>query len=177
MGGNMRIERMLIGCISVALGSSPLWADHARAKIAGTTATTPVNGMVTLEDTQDGLKIDAQITQAPAGKHGFHIHEFGLCEDEGKAAGGHYNPAGHPHGDLLKEGIAKTHAGDFGNITIGDDGKGSLQAVIPHLALNTGKYTVAGRAFILHEKADDFSQPVGNAGARIGCGPILITKD
>jgi Cu-Zn family superoxide dismutase len=34
---------------------------------------------------------------------------------------------------------------------------------------------VAGRAFVLHEKADDFGQPVGNAGSRIGCGPIVLT--
>jgi Cu-Zn family superoxide dismutase len=29
-----------------------------------------------------------------------------------------------------------------------------------------------GRAIIVHEKADDGGQPVGNAGGRIGCGVI-----
>jgi len=28
---------------------------------------------------------------------------------------------------------------------------------------------------ILHEKVDDFSQPVGNAGGRIACGSIVLT--
>jgi Cu-Zn family superoxide dismutase len=36
--------------------------------------------------------------------------------------------------------------------------------------------TVAGRAVVVHEQEDDFSQPVGNAGGRIACGPIVITK-
>lgn len=173
----MKLNQVLVGCMSAVVLFSFAWADRGQAKITGTKAGVSVSGTMTLEDVKEGLKINAEITQAPAGQHGFHIHEFGLCDDEGKAAGSHYNPAGHPHGDALKDGIAKTHAGDFGNITVGEDGKGSLQAVIPRLALNKGKYPVAGRAFVLHEKADDFSQPVGNAGARIGCGPILIIKE
>ncbi|NET38022.1 MAG: superoxide dismutase family protein [Cyanothece sp. SIO1E1] len=31
-------------------------------------------------------------------------------------------------------------------------------------------------AIIVHADPDDFSQPVGNAGARIGCGAIEATK-
>ena len=156
---------------------SSAWAEKARAIIAGTKAGVPVAGTVILEDTKEGLKVDAEITQAPAGLHAFHIHEFGACGDEGGAAGSHYNPGGHPHGDVMKGGVEMVHAGDFGNLTVGDDGKASLHAVVPGLTLSYGKYSVAGRAFILHEKADDFSQPVGNAGSRIGCGPILLTKE
>jgi Cu-Zn family superoxide dismutase len=134
-----------------------------------------VSGIVVLQDSPAGLKIDADITQAPPGLHAFHIHEFGSCADNAKAAGSHYNPAGHPHGNALKDGIMKTHAGDFGNLTIDANGRGSLHVMIPGLALSHGDAPVAGRAFVLHEKADDFSQPAGNAGSRIGCGTILIT--
>ncbi|MBI3291414.1 MAG: superoxide dismutase family protein, partial [Elusimicrobia bacterium] len=42
-------------------------------------------------------------------------------------------------------------------------------------SLSGSKYAVGGRAVIVHEKADDFGQPVGNAGGRIGCGLIVIT--
>jgi superoxide dismutase, Cu-Zn family len=150
------------------------WSESARAVLQGTSPATPVAGTVTLEDTPQGLKIQVEITKAPAGAHAFHIHEFGLCDDQGKAAGSHYNPKGHPHGNTLKDGIAKSHAGDFGTLTVDAGGKASLQAVVPSLQLSGGDYPVAGRAFILHEKADDFSQPTGNAGGRIGCGPILI---
>jgi Cu-Zn family superoxide dismutase len=29
----------------------------------------------------------------------------------------------------------------------------------------------------VHEKADDFGQPTGNAGGRVGCGVIAVTGD
>ena len=170
----MKLLRIaLAGCCAAGWTSVLGWAETGQAILKGTQPGSPVGGMVALQDTPGGLKIDARIIQAPPGKHAFHIHEFGGCDDAGKAAGSHYNPACHPHGNMIQDGIAKTHAGDFGNITIDADGRGALQAVIPGLALSHGEANVAGRAFILHEKADDFSQPVGNAGARIGCGPIL----
>jgi Cu-Zn family superoxide dismutase len=171
----MNFHKALIGVLTVGLAVSVGRAETAKATLSGTKAGSAVSGMVTLEDTASGLKIDADIAQAPAGVHAFHIHEFGSCANEAKDAGSHYNPAGHPHGDMLKDGIAKTHAGDFGNITIDSTGKGGLHTVVPGLALSHGDASVAGRAFVLHEKADDFSQPTGNAGGRIGCGPILIT--
>lgn len=147
------------------------------ARIAGVKEGVAVGGVVTLEDTPHGLKIDAEITQAPPGPHAFHIHEFGACEDSGNAAGSHFNPGGHPHGNVMEMGVGNAHAGDFGNVEIGEDGHGSFHAVVPGLAISRGKYNVAGRAFILHAGKDDFSQPVGNAGARIGCGPVLIVKE
>jgi Cu-Zn family superoxide dismutase len=173
----MKQIKMLLGCLAVALLPAFLLAETGRAMISGTTDKVPISGEVALLDTSDGLKVTVHILQAPPGSHAFHIHEFGSCDDEGKAAGAHYNPAGHPHGNLLKDGFNSAHAGDMGNITIGVDGTGSLEAVIPHVALSQGVYNVAGRAFILHEKVDDFSQPAGNAGARIGCGPIVLIKE
>lgn len=171
----MKIRTVFISLLAAGVAVSISYAETGKAVIAGTKTGSTVSGTVMLTDAPGGLQVDASISGAPPGNHAFHIHENGLCDDEGKAAGGHYNPAGHPHGDMLKEGIDKTHAGDFGNLTIGSDGKGTLHAIVPGLTLSGGKYNVAGRAFILHEKADDFSQPVGNAGSRIGCGPILIT--
>ena len=111
----------------------------------------------------------------PPGLHGFHIHEFGGCGDSGKAAGGHYNPEGAMHGMLAKDGPHKAHAGDMGNITVDANGGATLETVLPNVHLTGGASSVAGRAVILHEKADDFSQPTGNAGGRIACGPIVIT--
>jgi Cu-Zn family superoxide dismutase len=172
----MSIRTVVAACGLTAVLATYGAAESAKATIATPPGSSvPVSGTVMLQDTPGGLKIDAQITQAPAGTHAFHIHEFGSCDGQGKAAGSHYNPANHPHGNAIKDGIAKTHAGDFGNLTVGADGKGSLQATLSGLSL-TGKTPVAGRAFILHEKTDDFSQPAGNAGERIGCGPIVLVK-
>ena len=37
---------------------------------------------------------------------------------------------------------------------------------------------VVGKAIIVHAGADDFtSQPSGDAGARIGCGAILLSEE
>ena len=167
---------ILSGGILSLLTSSYLMAASGMAVIKGTTADSKLAGKVMLQDTKDGLKVSADFTNAPAGKHGFHIHEFGSCDDSGKAAGSHYNPNGHPHGNALKD-IQTAHAGDLGNIDVKADGTGKLEAIIPDVSLSTGAYNVAGRAIILHEKEDDFGQPTGNAGGRIGCGPIVITGE
>jgi len=151
------------------------WSATGVAEVMGTAPHSQVSGTVKFEDTAGGLKVSAALAGVPAGQHAFHIHEFGSCADSGKAAGGHYNPMSAPHGQVLKDGMAHAHAGDLGNITAGADGKATLDAVIPGITLAASVYTVGGRAVILHEKVDDFSQPVGNAGSRIGCGPIVLT--
>ena len=167
--------KKLVGLTLLVFGVSVRgWAATGVAEVMGTAPNSHVSGMVQFEDTAGGLKVNASLANVPPGQHAFHIHEFGSCADTGKAAGSHYNPMSAPHGQVLKEGIAHAHAGDLGNVTAGQDGKATLEAVIPGLSLASGSYTVAGRAVILHEKVDDFSQPVGNAGGRIGCGPIVL---
>lgn len=172
----MTKEKVFASLIVMAIGLGTASAETGVAKIKGTAAVSTLEGTVTLTDTGAGLKVSAQLSNVPPGPHGFHIHEFGACDDTGKAAGGHYNPQNTPHGQVLKDGVQHAHAGDLGNITAGVDGKASLEGVIPGISLSGGKFTVGGRAIIVHEKADDFGQPVGNAGGRIGCGPILITS-
>lgn len=131
-----------------------------------------ISGKVTFAELEEGLKIDAEVSGVSPGKHGFHIHEKGDCSDAGNAAGGHFNPDAVPHGDLMKDSFTHAHAGDLGNIEINANGDGKLAILIPGLTLKEGKYGVAGRAVILHEKEDNFGQPTGNAGGRIACGKI-----
>ncbi|MBI4352942.1 MAG: superoxide dismutase family protein [Candidatus Omnitrophica bacterium] len=131
-----------------------------------------LSGKAAFIEMEEGLRISAVVTGASPGKHGFHVHEKGACGDSGNAAGGHFNPDGMSHGDLMKDGFGQAHAGDLGNIEIGPDGKGTFEKIIPGLTLKEGKYGVVGRSLILHEREDDFSQPTGNAGARIACGVI-----
>ena len=152
-------------------------ADTGRAVIRGTSEGSSVSGTATVTDTPEGLTVSIQVAGAAPGQHGWHIHQFGECGDGGNAAGGHYNPDGVPHGFLPKDGLAKAHPGDLGNIEVGPDGAGSLTVTLPGVTLHSGTYSVAGRAIILHEQVDDFGQPTGNAGGRIGCGPILLTKE
>jgi Cu-Zn family superoxide dismutase len=153
---------------------SPASAETAVVKIRSTAADAAPLGVLTLADAPGGLRVTGTLSGLPPGAHGFHIHEFGDCGDAGKAAGGHYNPRHAPHGDALKDGIEKAHAGDLGNVVVDAGGGASIDVTLPGVSVAKGRLSVAGRAFIIHEKADDFSQPAGNAGGRIGCGPILI---
>lgn len=169
------MKNLIVGSALIALAAVSVRAEMGLAAIKGTAEKSPISGTVTLTDVKDGLKVEAKLSGVPAGLHGFHIHEFGTCDDSGKAAGGHFNPHNAMHGDVVKSGPKKAHAGDMGNITAGPDGSATLEVVIPKTSLSAGKNNVAGRAIILHEKADDFGQPTGNAGGRIGCGLIAIT--
>jgi Cu-Zn family superoxide dismutase len=166
-------KRMIILLLAIGIAGRSQAAKGV-AEIKGTADNSPL-GTVTLEDTADGLKINVQLAGVPPGPHAFHIHEFGSCLDMGKAAGSHYNPLSMPHGQVMKDGIHHAHAGDLGNITVAADGSATLEAVIRGISLTGSPYDVAGRAVVLHEKVDDFSQPAGNAGGRIGCGTIIIT--
>ena len=40
----------------------------------------------------------------------------------------------------------------------------------------SGETSILGHAVIVHEKVDDWSQPVGNAGGRVACGVIGVAK-
>lgn len=161
--------------VCFAIGQSTALAATGQAILQGTADEDELIGVVDFEETESGLLIQGKLTKAPNGAHGFHIHEFGSCADVGNAAGGHYNPDGVPHGLLSRDGFTNAHAGDLGNIEV-NQGKASYEATLPGLSLSGGQYSVTGRAVIVHEKPDDFGQPTGNAGGRIGCGTVTLTK-
>lgn len=131
-----------------------------KSKVHGKITFTEKDGMVTLKGEIHGLT---------PGKHGFHIHEFGDSSSaDGSAAGGHFNPTKKPHGSPDAE---ERHVGDLGNITADDSGKAVIDMTDKVLKLQ-GPMSIIGRSVIIHADPDDFSQPVGNAGARIGCGVV-----
>jgi len=160
--------------VFVLLGSFSVtsFAKTATVEIKPTQEGSTVSGTMILEEVPGGLMINAKVKGVSPGLHGFHIHETGSCEDGGKAAGGHFNPKHVSHGFLLVHGFLGAHAGDLGNQNIEADGTGELEVTLPGLSLSTGEYNVSGKSVILHENADDFGQPTGNAGGRIGCGVI-----
>jgi Cu-Zn family superoxide dismutase len=132
-----------------------------------------LSGNATFTEVPGGVRVRVQVAGAPPGKVATHVHEIGDCSaPDASSAGGHFNPAGKPHG--LPDG-SERHLGDLGNIDVGADGTGSTEVVVMGATLkeaDTSSYL--GRAIIVHEKQDDGGQPVGNAGGRIGCG--LITE-
>ena len=112
----------------------------------------------------------------PGSSHGFHIHEKGDCSAaDGSSAGGHFNPAAQPHG---RAGHGAHHAGDADNLVADANGVARVDAHVDGVTLGGGAANdIAGRAIVVHAAADDYSsQPAGNAGARVACGVIRVTR-
>lgn len=130
-----------------------------------------MTGKVTLSDKGQGVKIFIEVEGAKPGTHGTHIHEYGDCSArDGSSAGDHFNPEGHEHGLPDKEA---RHLGDLGNVVVGQDGKGTLEIVIPGANLkDTDPHSFIGRGLIIHDKKDNGGQPAGNAGPRVGCAEL-----
>jgi Cu-Zn family superoxide dismutase len=132
-----------------------------------------VTGTVTFTKTGDTVQVVADITGLTPGKHAFHIHEFGDCSaTDASSAGGHFNPMHKPHGS---PDSPERHAGDMGNLEADSSGKAHLELKDSMLKFS-GENSILGHAVIVHEKVDDWSQPVGNAGGRQACGVIGVAK-
>ena len=157
---------LLGGCGLFGVGEEGLGASAAIEGRSGST----VEGFATFTEVGGGVKIVVNLKGATPGKHGVHLHETGDCSAaDGKSAGGHFNPDGTKHG---APDSPEHHAGDFGNVVISADGTGTLELISKDLTLDDGTHSAVGKAIIVHAKEDDFGQPTGNAGARIGCGEV-----
>lgn len=133
-----------------------------------------VSGALHLVERGGKIEIRGEIRGLTPGKHGFHIHEFGDLSDseKGKSAGGHFNPTNQPHGDRVDE---HRHVGDLGNIEAAKDGKAIVE--IRDSAIKfSGGHSVIGRSIVIHAAADKFTQPAGDAGARVAIGVIGIAS-
>jgi Cu-Zn family superoxide dismutase len=145
-------------------------------------------GQLTFTTVDDGVQVTGEFMNVPAGEHGLHVHQVGICdptlETPFESAGPHFNPADAPHGDkpsaeeTADEHVA--HAGDLGNITIADDGTGTVDVTTNRFTLGEGDDSLSGEygsSIVLHEKADDLTtQPSGDSGARIACGVIFPSE-
>ncbi len=131
-----------------------------------------VNGIVTFEQTSDGVKVDAKINGLTDSKHGFHIHQYGDCTaTDGTSAGGHFNPDNMEHSN--PEAMER-HMGDMGNLQ--GAGKNAVSS-ISYTDKTISIQEILGRGVIIHAGTDDLkSQPSGAAGPRISCGVIGVAK-
>ncbi|MFA4902331.1 MAG: superoxide dismutase family protein [Desulfobaccales bacterium] len=132
-------------------------------------------GEATLTETPQGVKIVMTVENLPPGEHAFHIHAKSTCTmPDFMGAGGHFNPFDKKHG--LKN-PAGPHAGDLPNITVGPDGKAKVEAWASQVTLKEGQknslFQPDGTSLVIHAAPDDnVTDPAGNAGPRIACGPI-----
>lgn len=177
MKNSLRISAILFAACILSSTGTIAAAETGMAKINGIGDNSAISGEVKLLEVDNGLEISIEVMNAPAGNHGIHIHQYGSCEENGMGAGGHFNPDQSNHGEVENRSVYEVHPGDLGNIKVDADGNGSKTLFVESLGLTENIFNVAGRAVILHEKEDDFGQPTGNAGGRIGCGTIAIVKD
>lgn len=139
-----------------------------------------VKGAIYFEQSgQDAVKVSGEISGLNAGKHGFHVHEFGDNTNGCMSAGAHFNPKGVEHGG---PDAATRHVGDLGNVVAGADGKAAVNITDKMITLS-GSNSIIGRTLVVHADEDDLGQgghelskTTGNAGARVGCGVIGICK-
>lgn len=166
-------KRVLFVLLALFCWSGTCFAKTAVAELKPTDPSSRLKGQIKFTEEKGGVVVLGEVWNAPPGKHGFHIHEKGDCSDGGKAAGGHFNPSGNPHGFAPKDFPLHCHPGDMGNFDVDTDGHGTFKLHMPELGIaGRARYNIIGRSVIFHENADDFSQPTGNAGGRIACGII-----
>ncbi|MBV54100.1 MAG: superoxide dismutase [Coxiellaceae bacterium] len=135
-------------------------------------------GTIVAVDTEFGLLIIPHLHSLTPGIHGFHLHTNPSCADQGKAAGGHWDPGktGMHLGPYDSEG----ELGDLPALTA--DAKG--QVTLPVLAPRLKVAMLQGHALVVHEGGDNYSDlplPLGGGGARFACGVVasnaLVTQN
>ena len=157
---------LVAGCATMGLGPKAT----AIATLEPTTGNS-TRGTVTF--TQDGDEVRVRATVSglkPGAEHGFHVHEKGDCSSgDGMSTGGHYNPAGKPHGPPG----AEHHAGDMPSLKADDYGNANASFELKGVAIGKGPADLVGKGLIVHRDPDDYkTQPTGNAGPRIACAVI-----
>jgi Cu-Zn family superoxide dismutase len=156
------------GC--AAMGPPP--AASARASLEPTKGNTAA-GTITFRQSGDKVRVSGTISGLkPGTPHGFHVHENGDCSSgDGMSAGGHYNPAGKPHGDHRSS--PERHAGDLPNVEADGYGNATFNFEVAGISVGGSSADIIGKGLIVHRDPDDYkSQPAGNAGPRLACAVI-----
>lgn len=158
----------------------------AKAEVAGPDVT---GSLLLTEYDLNGAKyvhVRLEVLGDPAalkpGVHAVHFHEKAACDCEGfKCAGGHFDPG--PAGNTDPDANHGYHAGDLPSITIGEDGKGVLEAITTRVTLSDGPVSLLGKdsapegtSIMIHGNPDPHtpgdSGSGHSGGPRLACGTI-----
>ena len=140
-----------------------------------------VTGTADLTEVKSGdgvsVRIVVRAKGLKPGTHGVHLHAIGKCEPDFAAAGGHFDPG--PAGNTDPDANHPFHMGDIPNMTVKDNGDGSLTAVTSRVTLSDGPlslFDADGTAIILHANPDQgiTGEPKSgvSGGPRAACGVI-----
>lgn len=134
-------------------------------------------GTVRIVETRYGLVFYPQLTNLPAGLHGFHVHANASCAPGMKdgnpvpadGAGGHMDPdKSGRHGEPWGDG----HLGDLPALYVDPQGNATNPVLAPRLMR---LLDVRQHALMVHAGGDnhaDHPAPLGGGGPRIACGVI-----
>jgi superoxide dismutase, Cu-Zn family len=151
----------------------------ATAEIIGTDRS-PL-GMAEFREGPSGVLVRIALTGSlPTGWRGMHFHAVGTCDDAAFATAGahvnHTDPTSKKGHGLLAE--VGPDFGDLPNLYTGADGKTFGEAfsslvTFSGAAGRAALFDADGTSLVIHANADDhLSQPIGGAGARVGCGVL-----
>ncbi len=126
-------------------------------------------GTVVATDTNEGLLLIPNIVGLEPGNYGFHIHENPSCDNNGLAAGGHFDPEKHkqhlgPYSD-------RGHAGDLPVFVVDKTSGKALPTLAPQLTVKD----ILGRSLMIHVGGDNYfdtPNPLGGGDGRMICGII-----
>ena len=166
--------------VALATGDDDGWGRRAAATLRD--ATGQKVGLVVFKERHGKVDVSAEVSGVAPEFHGFHVHAVGQCVPPFTSAGGHFNPAGVPHGE---------HAGDMPSLLVNADGTAELQFETDRFSVDD-LFDADGSAVIVHAGRDNFANiptryhshtydtfgpdtdtlATGDAGARAACGVV-----
>lgn len=156
---------LLGACASMSGG------PRATANLQSTTGNI-VSGSVSFVQSGSKVLVSGEVRGLkPGAEHGFHVHEKGDCSSgDGMSTGGHFNPAGVPHGN---HDMGMHHAGDLPSLKADANGVAKISFESSTISVGSGVTDIVGKGLIVHRDPDDYkTQPTGNAGPRLACAVI-----
>jgi Cu-Zn family superoxide dismutase len=162
---------LLASVLALGACAGTATAPRAVAQLQSTTGNT-ASGSVTFTQSGGKVLVSGMVSGLkPNAEHGFHLHEKGDCSGgDGMAAGGHFNPAGQPHG--RHAGMAQ-HAGDLPSLKADANGVARFSFESTGISVGSGAGDILGRGLIVHRDPDDYTtQPTGNSGPRLACAVV-----
>jgi Cu-Zn family superoxide dismutase len=140
-----------------------------------------VNGQVFFSQDDEGavVRVTGEINGLSPGPHGISVNQFGDVTNGCTSTGPHFNPRNCEHGG---PNTGTRHVGDLGNLTADEASVGSIDLIDNAISLY-GPDSIVGRSFVIYADQDDhgfgdyqLSKTTGNAGKRLACGVIGITR-
>lgn len=162
-----------------AVAPAPVVASTARMAESNLSPASAslVSGRLALVPEAGGVHISGMIGGLqPLQQPAFHVHERGDCSAvDASSAGEYFNPTAQPHG---RRGAGLPHPGDMPDLRADAQGRANVDIHLQGVTLGGGAANdIAGRALVVHARSSDpRRQAAGNAGVRIACGLIRVTR-